>query len=202
VGPAELSARLDLASKIRNAGEHALATDEYAKVLVLDPDHIPARMSRALEAIRNGRIGPAEHDLELVLNHPRLTDYLRRNPAFFRYLLQASRQLSLGGHAGEGRVVARRVLDFANAVHQAQGDSHYNLAVAFAVSARSDLQLVPLAAKELWWARVAHPAYQDQYLRDSTFDPVRAQIDQEVRRKPDPTGTRQRLISARITQSN
>ena len=173
VDPGELSTRLDLASKIRNAGDLELAASEYAKVLMLDPDHIPARMSRALEAIKNKRFGERGTTLKRVLNHPRLTEYLRRNPPFFRFLLQASRQFSLAGHAPEGRAVARRVLDFANAARHARGESHYNLACAYAVSARNDSQFVPLAANELWWALVAHPVYRDHYLRDPMFDPVR-----------------------------
>ena len=37
-------------------------------------------------------------------------------------------------------MVARGVLGFSNAVHQLRGESHYNLARAYAVSARNDPQ--------------------------------------------------------------
>jgi eukaryotic-like serine/threonine-protein kinase len=192
VDPDELITRLALASKIQNAGDPELASTEYAKVLMLDPDHIPARTIRALEEIKNKRFEQAHHDLELVLNHPHLMEYLRRNPPFWRFLLQASRQLSLTGRAEEGRAIARRVLDFANVLNRFKGDSHYNLACAYGVSARSDPQFVPLATNELWQAFAAHPLNQDHYLRDPAFDPVRSRIDQEYRR----------LVAARPGQSN
>jgi eukaryotic-like serine/threonine-protein kinase len=200
VDPGELNKRLMLASKIHNAGDRELASIEYAKVLMLDPDHIPARTIRALDEIKNKRFDEAHHDLELVLSHPHLMEYLRRNPPFWHFLLQASRQLSSAGRAEEGRAVARKVLDFANALHHLRSESHYNLASAYAVSARTDPQFVPLAANELWWAFVAHPVYQDHYLRDPTFDLVRAQVDHEFHAKPDPSEEHQRLLAARAVQ--
>ncbi len=202
VDPSELSKRLVLASKIRNAGDRDLAANEYAKVLMLDPDHLPARTSRALEAIEDKRFGEAQRDLELVLNHRHLLEYVRRNPSLLHSLLQASRRLSLGRRVQEGQSVARKALACANALHQLRGESHYTLAGAFAVSAQTDPQYVPLAAKELWSALVTNPVYQDHYLLDRAFDPVRAQIDQEVQLKPDPTDEYRRLVAARMAQSN
>ncbi len=194
VDPGELNLRLALASKIHNSGARELASREYAKILMLDPDDIPTRTIRALEEIENKSLGPAHHDLEVVLNHPHLIEYLRKNPAFWSYLLQASRQFSLVATAEAGRAVARRLLDFANVLHHARGDSHYNLACAYGISARQNPEFVPMAASHLWQAVVAHPLYQNHYLRDPVFDPVRAQIDQELRTKPDPSEEHRRLL--------
>ncbi len=72
----ELSIRLDLASKIRDAGDRELASIEYAKILLLDPAHLPARTFRALSAIDHESYAQAEYDLQLVLNHPHLIEYL------------------------------------------------------------------------------------------------------------------------------
>ena len=192
VDPRELIKRLKLATEIQNAGDLELASSEYAKVLMLDPDHIPARTIRALAEIKNKRFDLAHHDLEMVLNQPHLMEYLRRTPPFWRFLHRASRQLSLAGKADEGQSIARRMLGFANALHHAEGESHYNLACAYGVSARSDPKFVPLVANELWRAFLIHPLNQDHYQRDPAFDPVRTQIDREYRR----------LVAARSGQSN
>ena len=100
VDPSELSIRLVLASKIRDAGDRELASTEYAKVLLIDPGHIPARTSRALTEIKDERFGAALLDLEVVLNHPRLVEYLRRNPPFLAFLARKHRGISSAGTRG------------------------------------------------------------------------------------------------------
>jgi eukaryotic-like serine/threonine-protein kinase len=202
VDPSELSIRLDLASKIRDAGEREIASREYAKILLLDPDHILARTFRALNAIEDERFLEAQHDLQLVMNHPHFSEYLRRNPSFLRSLVQASRRFSLSGRVQEGQAQARKALSYANKLHQFRGECHYNLARAYAISARDNPHFVSLAADELWWALVAHSDYQQYYIQDSTFDSVRDQIDREFRLKPDPADENRRRGAARLIQAN
>ena len=199
VDPGELSIRLVLASKIRDAGDRELASCEYAKILVLDPDHFPTRTFRALDAIEDKRFGHAQHDLQLVLNHPHLSEYLRRNPTFLRSFVQASRRFSLSGRVQEGQTQARKALAYANEVHQLRSESHYNLARAYAISAHDNPRFVALAANELWWVLVAHPNYEHYYFQDSTFDSVRDQIDRELRLKPDPAEEYRRRVAARLS---
>ena len=86
VDPGELITRYMLASTIRKAGELDVASAENAKILSLDPDHIPARMSRAVEAIERRHFGEAQRDLIAVLNHPDLIGYLRQGPDAFALL--------------------------------------------------------------------------------------------------------------------
>ena len=76
----------------------------------------------------------------------------------------------MAGTAEDGRAVAGRLLDFANLVHHAKGESHYNLACAYGISARTDPEFVPMAANELWRALVAHPLHANHYFRDPVFD--------------------------------
>jgi serine/threonine protein kinase/tetratricopeptide (TPR) repeat protein len=201
VDPGECSIRLVLASKIRDAGDRELASSEYAKILMLDPDHVPTRTFRALDAIEDKRFGQAQYDLQLVLNHPHLTEYLRRNPTFLRSLIQASRRFSLNGRVQEGQAQARRALAYANEVHQLRSESHYNLARAYAISAHDDPRFVSLAANELWWVLLAHPDYEHYYFQDSTFDSVRDQIDRELRLKPDPRDEYRRRVAARLAHA-
>ena len=135
VDPSELNTRYMLASTLRKAGERVIALSENAKILILDPDHIPARMTRALDAIDGQQFGQAERDLDVLLNHPNLIGYLRRDPTLLLCFHKASRRLSLGGKVQEGRALARRALDLAIELKQYRGESHYNMARAYAVCA-------------------------------------------------------------------
>jgi serine/threonine protein kinase len=209
-GPAEtgavdlddLSTRYKLAVSIRKAGKPDVAAAEIAKILVLDPDYIPARMARAVDAIKRRRFREAERDLHAVLDHPDLIEYLRKDPTLLRSFHQASRLLSIGGEAQEGQVLARKTLDLANALHLFRGESHYALAQAYATLARSDRQFVARAAGELWWVFVANPANRVNYLQDSAFDAVRGEIDAELGLKPDPAGEHERLVTASLARSH
>jgi eukaryotic-like serine/threonine-protein kinase len=201
VDPGELSIRLVLASKIRDAGDRELASSEYAKILMLDPEHLPTRTFRALDAIEDKRFGHAQRDLQLVLNNPHLTEYLRRNPTLLRSFVQASRRFSLSGRVQEGQAQARKALAYANEVHQLRSESHYNLARVYAISSHDNPRFVSLAANELWWVLVAHPDYERYYFQDSTFDSVRDQIDRELRLKPDPADEYRRRVAARLSHA-
>ncbi len=76
-----------------------------------------------------------------------------------------------------------------------RAESHFNLARAYAVCARSDPERLGQAAGHLWSAFVSHPSYQILYAQDATFDPVREQIDAVLRCKLDPTAEHQRLVA-------
>ena len=202
VDSGELITRYILASIIRKSGDLALAAAENAKILCLDPDHIPARMLRAVEAIERRKFGEAQRDLFAVLNHPDLIGYIRKDPTLLRFFHQASRQLAIGGKAQEGQILARKTLDLAICLNSLQSESHYNLAQAYATLAQNDPAFVAQAAAELWWVLVANPSNQINYLQDSAFDPVREQIDAVLRRKPDPTAEHQRLLAMSQAQSH
>ena len=91
----------------------------------------------------------------------------------------------------EGRALARKALDLANALKQYRAESHYNLARAYAICARNDPQLIGQTAGHLWSVFVSNPLYQSYYAQDSTFDPVRDQIAVALRASP----TRSRSIN-------
>jgi len=181
--PDEINARGVLASAIREAGDSKLADAELAKILILDPDNIPARMIRALDALKNQRFEEALRDLNVILSHPGLTDYLRKDPSFLRGFHQATRRLLRNGKVEEARMIARRTLDLAIALGHPGSESHYLLARVYAVLARTDPEFIALAAKELWWVFSANTLNQSQYVQDSEFDAVRAQLDVELGRK-------------------
>jgi tetratricopeptide (TPR) repeat protein len=202
VDPAELRTRITLASSIRQAGESDVASAENAKILVLDPDFIPARLARAIEEFELRRFNEGQRDLSAVLDHPALIEYLRKDPTLLRCFHQISHLLSNSGKAHEGQVLARKALDLANSLHQLRGESHYSLAQAYSVLARTDQQFVGQAAEELWWVFVANPVNQGRYLQDIAFDPVREQIDAGLRSKPSPAAEHARLVNTPLARAH
>jgi hypothetical protein len=179
-----------------------VASDENAKILLLDPDYIPARMARVLESIEGRRFGEAQSELSIVLNRLDLIEYLRKDPSLLRCLHQISHKLLINGKAREAQILARQTLDLANALRQLRSESHYNLAQAYAVLARDDRAYVPQAANELWHVFVANPSNRARYLQDLSFDAVREQIDSALEGKPDPTSEHDRLVSAPLARTH
>ena len=174
-----------LAVAIRKAGDAKLADLELAKILTLDPDHIPARMIRALNAAESRRFAEALRDLNVILNHPGLSGYLRKDPSLFRDFHQATRRFLGNGKVDEARMIARRTLDVAIAIEHPSymAESHYHLALVYAVLARTDPNYIPPAAKELWWVFRANPLNVSNYAQNSEFDVVRGQLDAELRHR-------------------
>lgn len=197
-----------LARAVRQAGEHELAAVESDKILILKPDHIGVRMTRATQALEAGRLDDAYGDIELVLANPGLVAYLRDEPrifaqlqnpghrTFLELLHDASRRYFRHGRFKHGRIIAENALELARMLDRSVGPSHYNLARAYADSANDDASFIHRAAEQLFRAFVAHPLYKDRYIKDSTFDAIRGQIDAILDDKPDAKEEYQRRLSA------
>src|SRR5262249_28078293 len=80
VAPEELDARTVLATEVSDAGDWELAEAEFGKVLLVDPDHLAARFLRAIGAVKAQDFDQAQPDLEVVLCHSDLLEYLRGDP--------------------------------------------------------------------------------------------------------------------------
>lgn len=174
----ELNARLNVARKIQEAGDVELAAAEFSKVLLFDPDHLAARMERALLAIQSGRLNDAGRDIDCVLAHPGLNAYLTEHPEFINGLYSAARAYLVQGKVAEGRALARRALDLAISAKLFRGECHFILARAYVMSRSTNPDLVEEAAKHLQNAFIAkRDYYRPVYESDTTFDPVRAKID-------------------------
>ncbi len=174
----ELNARLLIARKIQEAGDIELATAEFTKVLRIDPDHLAARMERALLAIESGRFDDARGDLDRVLDHPWLNAYLAEHRDFINNLYSASSAYLSQGKIDEARVLARRALDLAIAAKLPRGRCHYILARAYAMSSSSQPQLTDEAAKQLRNAFIAKSSYyRPLYESDTAFDSIRMKIE-------------------------
>ena len=85
---------------LRLAGLFPLAETEVEKILVIQPDHIPARMMRVEQAIEARRFDVARAGLDAVLGDPGLEDYIRGNAHPLDILLRGHPALP---QRGEGR---------------------------------------------------------------------------------------------------
>jgi serine/threonine protein kinase/tetratricopeptide (TPR) repeat protein len=183
VGPDEIAARADLASRIREAGGPDLAAIELGKILILEPDQIAVRMTRAICSIESRRFEEARSDIDAVLEHPGLPEYLRKDPSFIRRFHLATYKYLMSGKLEEARAVAQAAVHLAFTLKLPRAESHLNVARAFAVSAIKDRQYIAKTVDELAWAFQAHEDYRRYYAQDETFNPIRQEIDAAVERR-------------------
>jgi serine/threonine protein kinase/tetratricopeptide (TPR) repeat protein len=181
IDPNEIDARVVVAAAIYDAGAIELATSELAKVLKLDPDHLAARWRRVVQAIEAGKFDEVRGDLDTVLSHPDLVEYIREEPRRLLRLYKMTRTYLRGGNLREARTVARRALDLAIVLKIPRGEAHYYLARACAIEGRSNPEAIGEAAKQFYCAFTAHPIFRQWYQVETDFDPVRIPIDMALR---------------------
>ncbi len=108
IGPEEVEPRSSLADALRRAGLFPLAEVELEKILVIQPDHIPTRMMRAEQSLELGRFADARAELDVVLDHPGLEDYVRGTSKSLDPFFLITRLYLRAGKANEARRVAER----------------------------------------------------------------------------------------------
>src|SRR5262249_3061207 len=113
VAPEELDARTMLATEIYDAGNRDLAAAEFGKVLLVDPDHLAARFARAIRAVHDHDFDQGQGDLEVVLCHPDLLAYVRKDPLRLSHLRELANAYLDAGRVAEAQKLARRALDLA-----------------------------------------------------------------------------------------
>jgi hypothetical protein len=182
--PQEVAIRVGLATRIRLSGQLDLAAVEFGKVLLLEPDHFPVRMTRALLSLDTGRFEAAQQDLDALMTNPGLVDYIHNNPTFLHYLHCAADEYSLKGKVDQSRALARGILDLAIKVGLPLGDSHYSLARACAAASRAHPPLIKETAAHLRLAFSENESYESQYETDKVFDALRPGLSAELGRKP------------------
>ena len=113
IDPEEVEARSALADVLRRAGQFQLARAELEKILVLQPRYIPTRMMRAVQAIEGGRFDEARAEINVVLDHPGLEDYVRGRTDSLTPFFNITGLYLIAGRADEVRTVAERARDLA-----------------------------------------------------------------------------------------
>ena len=185
----DIEARVSLAKSIRQAGEFELASAELEKILILDPDHILGLWMHVLQAIESHQFDLAKRDLDALLGHPGLIEYLRKNPDginTFRYAIRDFLRNVEGEDAGkddaskEARMIGYRALNVAINRKLDRGDLYYWLAEAYAIAGLDRPRFIEEAAEQLFCAFVANGEYINRYKTNESFNPVRAQIDRAL----------------------
>ncbi len=193
----ELTVRAWYADAIHNAGELEIARIETDKILMLNPDHISARLMRIEQSIEARQFDVARLELDAVLNHPRLTEYLVGSKNSLRPFYNITLLYLKAGRGEEARTIARRTRDLAYQIKRDIGKSQFYLARVYAMNGRSDPRFIEDAAKHLHIAFVANPDFKQWYRDERWFDPVRIRIDAALERMTDPAEVRRRLALAR-----
>jgi tetratricopeptide (TPR) repeat protein len=181
--PDDLDARAVLASLIRDAGELELASAEFEKILVLDPDHILGLWMHALQANDSHQFDRAGRDFDALLGHPGLIEYFRKNPKCIDTFRYAIRDFLRNAKGDEARVIGRRALNLAIAINLqiGRGDLYYELGRAYASAGLDRPRYIEEAAELLFCAFVANREYIKKYKNNNLFNPVRAQIDRALK---------------------
>ena len=152
-------------------------------------------MTRAMVALEASQFDQALDDIVIVLDNPRLVDYLRDEQVLIGRLGEPRRQSLVEilqivsqiccefGRITEGQTIARRALELAVAIDLPTGESHYILARSL-VAGHADQGKTATAADQLSRAFVAHPGLKDRYAHDQAFDIARAGIAELLAKKP------------------
>jgi serine/threonine protein kinase/tetratricopeptide (TPR) repeat protein len=183
----ELDARIVLAEDIRKAGAPTIAADEVDKILVLDPNHLAARIERTMQAVGLGHFDRARAEMDTVLAHDHLFDYLRADAENPRFLALSARIFAARGLDRDALRIAEKFVSFGLERGESRGLAHYTMAAVHGIAARTDPDRISPVVKHLKLAFRANARYLEWYHRASLFGPLRRQIDAALDQMPDPT---------------
>jgi predicted Zn-dependent protease len=197
ITPEEIEGRLLLADAMRRAEDFARARVELDKILKVAPDHIPARMARAVIAIKDGQFDEARRELDAVLNHPGLLSHLRGTPDSFACFFRVTHVFLEAKKVDEAETIARRAQDLAIRAEQQVAKSQYNLAQVYAVRGRSDLRFIKQAAEQLSKSFSGRPHLRNWYRDDQWWlEPVKPLLDTALREIEEMAEVHGRMASA------
>ena len=173
VDPEDSWARLELARALADRGRLAESLAQCDALLATDPDNLRARFARCSMLRRLDR-DEALRATRALVEHPHFGEFLLGFPGgvgAFHYLADLHLER---GEAAEALDAARRGLAEADRSGALRGESHYWLACAYALAARSDPTLLPEAAGHLKLASGFNRDYRDElFRRNPLFDPAR-----------------------------
>jgi tetratricopeptide (TPR) repeat protein len=185
VDPDDLDTRAALAAAIYKAGGLATAATELDKILMLDPNQLRARIAHMTQELELDHFSAARDDLNVVLSHGELREYLCSGSKNSTPLFLVAQQFATLGLTEEATRIADKLIHSGIELGLSRGQFHYIRAVAMSVAARTDPANLPGAATQLMYAFHAHSRFKEWYQQDKLFDPVRVQIDAMLENLPD-----------------
>jgi serine/threonine protein kinase/Tfp pilus assembly protein PilF len=181
--PEDGDARTALAFALQSDGETEEALAAYNQVLEINPDHLMARYNRGVLLCARHR-GEADADFAYLLGHPRFSELVRENRVVLEAFPADSAELLRKGADDQAISVAERGLAYARRLgdQALQGQMHYALARAFAVSAKIAPERLQKAAAHLFIAAQYNRGYlgSQGFWTDSFFSGQRAEIARMV----------------------
>ena len=185
IDPDDLDTRAALAAAIYKAGGLAIAATELDKILMLDPNQLRARIAHMTQELELDHFSAARDDLDVVMSHDELREYLCSGSKNSTPLVLAAQQFATRGLTEEAMRIADKLVRSGFELGLSRGRFHYTRAVVMSVAARTDPANLPGAARQLMYAFTAHLRFKEWYHQDKLFDPVRVQIDAMLETLPD-----------------
>ncbi len=148
VDPDDYDHRAVLAASLAHDHRTAEALSEFDRVLEADPDHLRARYQRAVELYKDDR-GAAIPEFASLIDHPRLEELFREEPAAIRAFHYVANDLLDRGEVAEALEVAGR--GFA---HATRSRSLQDEAIFARRKAANQVDLSPLGESYYQLARI------------------------------------------------
>jgi tetratricopeptide (TPR) repeat protein len=191
IDPDDVDARVMLADRLMRSGEYQKSADELGRVLLLNPDHLWARYTRAiLFSTKLKKTDDLGREFSRLVEHPRFEEFLRDVPLAvnaFHFLCWSHLK---AGNVPKAQEAAQKGLAYSESLQVLGCESHYALARAYAAAAKTDPSRRPLASEELKAAFRLNPEYVSDYLtRDELMKPFRDELSIPLASKqPKPCG--------------
>jgi serine/threonine protein kinase/tetratricopeptide (TPR) repeat protein len=174
--PEETDVRALFADRLAVRGRTDEALAEYNHVLNQDPDHLPARYRRGMLLCGLDH-DAATRDFSTLIEHPRLEELLRQDATAIRSFHHVSWHYLLKGQVSEAVAIAQRGVDHAGSLAEPhlRAESHYALARALTLAARTDPALLSRAADHFRQARddYGQPTFDREFQDDPLIESLR-----------------------------
>ncbi|AGA27513.1 serine/threonine protein kinase [Singulisphaera acidiphila DSM 18658] len=172
----DLDTRVLRATQLRHLKRFDEALLELDQILSLEPEHLEARLYRAM-LLRKLNRHEAISDFAYLVDHPRLDELIPQYKDAINIYHQRTSDLLRANQPKTAIKVALDGLAQANRFQSMVGESHYALARAYASAAKSDPSLIPQVAKQLKAAYKINPKIlATSFEEDQNFTGLRDQV--------------------------
>ncbi|WP_406695146.1 protein kinase [Singulisphaera sp. Ch08] len=172
----DLETRLLRATQLRDRKRYPEALLELDKLIELEPEHLEARLYRAM-LLRKLECRKAMADFAYLVDHPRLEELIAQYKDAVSIYHQRTSDLLQENQPKAAIKVAQDGLVQAYRIQTMLGESHYALARAYGLAARSEPCFIPRAAAELENVFAINPSILGNWFEDDVnFDGLRDRV--------------------------
>ena len=179
--PDDLSMKYDIADRLADSGRTAEALAQCDAILARDPNHLRTRFFRA-NLLQKRKDPKAIHEFASLLAHPRVEELFVNNISSLRIFHHLANDHLARGETREALALAERGLAVATLREKMLGESHYAVARASAVAARTNPGFFGKVVDHLAQAAEIHPEFLTNWLpSDRTFDEIRTPLEKALK---------------------